>query len=461
MFPFAARHHFLQHGWALVKNVLNPSTVSLLRGASLAAASSRWKQLCDIPSIDVIFQRRQSKFSDPPLQHLVTHLEKRRFLLRYFRRIRHQRKEQKRIIEKLLNGRKKEDLTEEEIWKFTALLQKEILKTQGDSSSASCDRTIHNDPQMLQAISEYRANLWMTHPPLESVLRSGVLAEKLGKLAEEIGGIEKPVVFGDAPLLRDAFGGGVGYHFTAPLFGARTTKGTRSLAVTLIPFTFTPSSFCMEPHVLMRGLSPPSTSLHPASPSFSRGDFFSSHCVVQSYLSYGGAATGGSGGRHSRRSGALLRELFSPFLLNEYHIPFQLQRLLQFGLLSWDSSGTTTAPKKGGEKSAEEVEEYWEGRSLLSLCSSSPWRDTTGPDAIPRDKSSIVAGDVLVLNPHLLLAFGPNLTAAPELVYRVNVVSQSAKPFLGSPSWIRGWRSLPQEVCFAAPKVFPPLHRTN
>lgn len=456
MLPFAARQHFLEHGWSLARNALNPSTVSLLRAASLAAASARWKQLCDIPSIDVIFQRRQSKFSDPPLQHLVTHLEKRRFLLRYFRMIRRQRREQRKMIEKLLNGQKKEDLSEEEICKLSVLLQKEMLKKRGRSSIISCDRTIHNDPQMLQAISEYRANLWMTHQPLESLLRSAAVAEVLGKLAEEIGGVDKPVLFGDAPLVRDAFGGGIGYQCTAPLFGTRTTKSRRNVAVTFIPFTFTPSTFCLEPHAIIRPCTLGSSF---SSFPLSRDKIVSSHHIIRSFLSDGGGDKSNKNSKHHRSAMGLLHELSSPFLLNEYHIPFQLQRLFRFGLPSETTVRNGMHPEQRTVQNAEEKE--WRGESFISLCSSSPLNKTDENCTTFCRECSIAAGDVLIVDPHLLVAFGPNLTASPEVVYRLNIVSETAKPFMGSPSWIRGWRSLPQEVSFGARTVFPPLNGTD
>lgn len=458
MLPFAARHHFLEHGWTLVRNVLDPSTTHALHAASQEAASARWKQLCAVPSIDVIFRRRQSKFSDPPLQHMVTHLEKRRFLLQYFRKVRRQRKEQRRMVNEVLGGRKKEDLTEEEIRKLSAVLQEKVLKSGQKYSSISFDSTIYNDPQMLQAINEYRSNLWMTYQPLEALLRSSAVTGALGKLAEEIAGIEKPVVFGDSPLLRDAFGGGVGYQCTAPLFGVRTTKCRPNVAVTLIPFTFAPTRFCLEPHVLTR----------PFSSAFSFSSFPSccnvncsalpSHRFVHSFLLGDGKSSRRRGGRH-KGAAERLQALFSPFLLNEYHIPFQLQHLLQCGVPPEGVSQTSSHSECGVPSKV--VHRHWRGESLLSLCSLPTSQNTVegNPAAHCRD-SSIVAGDVLVVDPHLLLAFGPNLTSRPEVVYRVNVVSQSTKPFMGSPSWIRGWRSLPQEVNFAAPKVFPPLEST-
>lgn len=458
MLPFAARHHFLEHGWALARNVLDPSTIRALHAASLEAASARWKQLCAVPSIDVIFRQRQSKFSDPPLQHMVTHLEKRRYLLQYFRKVRHHRKEQRRMVKEVLGGRRKEDLTEEEICNLSTLLQDKVLKNGQKHSSILFDCTIYNDPQMLQAISEYRTNLWMTYPPLEALLRSSAVASALGKLAEEIGGIEKPVVFGDSPLLRDAFGGGVSYQCTAPLFGVRTTKRRPNVAVTLIPFTFAPASFCLEPHVLTRPFSLASSSLTFSSHSDENGNILPSHRFIQSFLLGDGKNSSHTSGRR-RGTTERLQALFSPFLLNEYHIPFQLQQLLQFGIPP--EAASQTAPCSECEVPSKAVNGYWRGESLLSLCSSSTTQNTAErAPAARRSDSSIAAGDVLIVDPHLLLAFGPNLTACPEVVYRINVVSQSTKPFMGSPSWIRGWRSLPQEVNFAAPKVFPPLEST-
>lgn len=393
MLPFAARQHFLEHGYAVIRSVLSDEMTTTLRRASLEAASARRRQLCEMPPIDTIF-RRQSSFSDPSLKAMASHLEKRRYLLQYHRFVKRKRRERKRLLTKFLKGRKMEELTSEEIYQLGVLLQEEVLSRDGSKqdtrhgvkSVMSSERTIHNDPQMLKAISDYRANLWMTHQGLQAILRNDAFSRELGRLAESVGGIDRPVVFSDSPIYREPYGSGTAYHCTAPCFGARTTSTRPCVAVTLMLFTFEPTPLCLEPHILEH-----------------------SHRLVRAHLSH-----------HPKT----LQRLFSPFLLSEAHVPFQLQHF----------------------PFAKELH----GKPLISPENESNPLSAPAPDRIQ-------AGDVVVVDPHTMLAFGPNCTSESELVYRLHVVSESAAPYMRSPSWIRGWRSLPQEVNFASPVVFPKL----
>jgi hypothetical protein len=75
--------------------------------------------------------------------------------------------------------------------------------------------------------------------------------------------------------------------------------------------------------------------------------------------------------------------------------------------------------------------------------------------------AGVRSGDVLVVNPHLMLAFGPNLEAQENLILQVNVVPQAGVADLSVPSWIKGWRSSRSSIHFGASAVFPPLHTTR
>lgn len=377
MLPFVARQHFLEKGYYIVRNVFSGNDLQEVRTAAMEAAVSRRHQLHHIPRIETVF-RQKAKFSDPSLTKMVSHLEKRRYILEYYRMVRRERRERTKLIQKFLKGRKKEDLSEEELYKLAVLIQQHVKG--GAACGRQCDRTIYNDTQMLHAITEHRANLWMTNKKLEKVLRSDYFKEALGRIATEVGGVENPVIFSDSPLYREAYGGGVGYHCSASQIGIRTTAQRSSLAVTLAVFTFAPSPLCFEPHILD-----------------------GSHLPVRAQLN---------------RCPQLISKLYTPFPVSEYHVPFALQQ--QFPGL--DSTIV--------------------GKSLLS---------TGSVDMTP--------GDVLVINPHLMVAYGPNFTPNPELVYRLHVVNEEAKPYLRSPSWIRSWRSLKKEVDFRSPIVFPTLGR--
>lgn len=388
MLLLAARQHFLEKGYALVRGAVEQKTVRELRCAALEAAVPRKGQLCGIPSIDTIFRHGQSKRCDPSLTAMAAHVEKRRTILHYYRMRRKQRRQQKRLLASLLNGRKMEELTGEDLWKLSTMMEKACRES--GVREGKC--TIRDDPQMLHAISEYRSNLWMTNQRLAHLLREAGFTSALGDLAEVVGGVSRPVVFCDSPIYREAFGSGAGFQCTAPLIGTRTTSRPAA-AVTLIIFTYAPSDLRLDPHILV-----------------------DSHNVVRSSVARGG-----------RR---MLQKLFSPFTLCEAHLPYQIQHLgLPPGMRATHLASGVTA--FGASSSC--------GKPTQS------------------NVDSIQAGDVLVVNPHLLLGFSPNATNEPEIVYRLNVVSADARPWLGSPSWIRGWRSLPQEVHFSSGTVFPPM----
>lgn len=386
--PFSARQQFLQKGYAILPNALPLATVQRIRAGALQSTTARSRFFYNLPNMEELLKSNQSKMSDPFLDPLLTQIDKRRFLLRYYKQLKRQRRQLTRTVRKFLNGRTREDLSPEELWRLSELVVLEAHKASG----RGCTSTVHNDAQLLASIDNYRANAWMTSADLTEVLTSDQdLKSALATVAEIVGGVEKPVVFGDSPLLRPVFGNPVGYHCTAPVIGTRTNapqRGGGVPAVTLLIFTYVPTRQRLEPHVLEN------------SHKFVRDQYI--HQV------------------HPRR-------LFSTFLPLEAHIP---QTLQQF---HFDSSVV--------------------GRSLLdcegSSNSSSGGADGSGP---------IGAGTVVAVDPHLMMAFGPNATWDDEVVYRLNVVNEEARPFLSAPSWVRGWRSLPREVHFASPVMFPPLY---
>ncbi|KAK7197975.1 hypothetical protein NESM_000752500 [Novymonas esmeraldas] len=383
--PFAARQHFLEHGYAIVPNALSSSIVERIRAGALDATTARSRTFADLPNIHSLLKSKP-KYSDPLIEGFASHLQKRQYILRYYRDVRRQKRRLRRAAKALLNGRDASELSGEEMWKLSELLSAEALKTSG----RGCTSTVKTDSQMLMAIDQYRANAWMTNAALEAALRdTEAFMRPLAQLAEIVGGVERPVIFGDVPLLRKAYGNPVGYHCLAPTIGARTNAraskgGGGATAVSMVLFTYTPTPLCLPPFVMRH----------------------SQHAVRHQYL-------------HNVRADQLWRR-FAP---TEADMRDQLRHF--------------------------HFDESVVGQSLVSSPATS---DSAA--AMP----VIGPGTVMVVDPHLMMAFGANMTAQSEVVYRINVVSETARPSLTPPSWVRGWRTMPQEVHFASPLVFPPLH---
>lgn len=383
--PFAARQHFLEHGYAIVPNALSHDVVSRLRTSALSSTVARSRYFADLPNIYSLLQTKP-KMVDPFYDSMMTHLEKRRYIVRYYRQAKRQKRQLRRAAKKFLAGRDVSELSGEEMWKLSELVSASMTKTSGKG----CTSTVSTDAQMLTAINDYRANAWMTNSELEAVLRdTDAFVKPLSQLVEIVGGVDDPVVFSDAPLLREAYGNSVGYHCTAPLIGTRTNArvsrgGGDAAAVSLILFTYTPTSTCLPPFVMRH----------------------SQHVVRAQYL-------------HSVRA----QRLHCRFAPMESDTRDQLRHF------DFDASVV--------------------GESLVAL--------PTTHSSTAASPPLIEAGTVMVVDPHLMMAFGPNMTDQSEVIYRLNVVSAKAKPFMSAPSWIRGWRTMPQEVSFASPAVFPPL----
>lgn len=387
---FAARQQFLQHGYAVLPGAVERSTAESIRAGALSSTLARSRFFYHVPQVeDLLKSRSAAQQSAAFPDSVLVEMQKRKALLQHYRKLKRQRRRLTRTVRTFLNGRTREDLSPADLWKLSELLALEASKASG----RGCTSTVHDDPQMLASINRYRANAWMTNEALRSVLRmDAALKSSLAAMAEMVGGVDQPVVFGDSPLLRPAFGNPVGYHCTAPMIGTRTNarppqgRGSGSApAVTLLVFTYAASKHCLEPYVLQN-----------------------SHRFVQE--------------QYIHRVPP--QELFSFFMPHEAHIPFALQQFC------FDRSVV--------------------GRSLLPV---------GGGDGKTAGTSGISPGTVMVVDPHIMMAFGPNLGWESEVVYRLNVVSEGALPFLAAPSWIRGWRSLPREVHFASPVVFPPLYK--
>ncbi|CAJ1035160.1 hypothetical protein, conserved [Leishmania lindenbergi] len=383
--PLAARQHFLEHGYAIVPNVLSNSVVERIRSGALTSTTARHRSFAQLPNIHSLLKSKP-KYTDPFYDGLMPHLQKRQYILRYYRDMRRHKRRLRRAAKAFLNGRDVSELNREEMWTLSEMVSAEAQKMSG----RGCTSTVKTDPQMLMAIDQYRANAWMTSPQLEAVIRdTEEFVKPLSQLAELVGGVARPVIFGDVPLLREAYGNPVGYHCLAPTIGTRTnarvSKGDgEATAVSMVLFTYTPTPLCLPPFVMRH----------------------SQHVVRRQYL-------------HSVRP----ERLWRPFAPMEADIRDQLRRF------QFDSSVV--------------------GQSLLAGAATSGSTATT---------PVIGPGTVMVVDPHLMMAFGSNMTPQSEVIYRINVVAENARPHLMAPSWIRGWRTMPQEVHFASPVVFPPLY---
>ena len=54
--PFAARQHFLEHGYAVLPDVLSPDMVSRIRTNALASTLARAKYFAELPNIHSLLQ---------------------------------------------------------------------------------------------------------------------------------------------------------------------------------------------------------------------------------------------------------------------------------------------------------------------------------------------------------------------------------------------------------------------
>ncbi|KEG13356.1 hypothetical protein DQ04_01051090 [Trypanosoma grayi] len=367
--PFAARQHFLEHGYAVLPATLGAPLIERLRPALVASTVARARHLTEVPDIESMLKSK-AKLSDPLYEKVMTRLQRRRYLLRLYRTEKRRRKQLAQVAAKFLNGRRKEELTGEELWTLSEKLSTEAAKMSGKG----CQSTVQNDPQMLRAINEYRCNVWMTNKELQSVVRDPSFWEPLGVIATDVGGVEQPVLFSDASIFREPYGSPFGYHCTAPTIGVKT-NGSHMVAVSLLVFTHRPDQQTM-PLFVLKG----------------------SHRFVRE--------------QYIRRVPP--GDLSLPFLPMESHIPEQIKRF------QFDSS-VVGAPMNGGDE--------------------------------------ISPGTVVVLDPHLMIGIGANASTARVVVHKLNLVSQDAQPFMKAPSWITAWRSLPAEVNFASPVVFPPFFR--
>ncbi|ORC92086.1 uncharacterized protein TM35_000043000 [Trypanosoma theileri] len=365
--PFAARQHFLEHGYAILPAVLPTPIVERLKDALISATVARSRCLIDVPDIESMLKCK-AKLSDPLYAKVVTRLQRRKYLLRLYRAEKRRRKQLSEIAAKFLNGRKKEDLTGEELWKLSEILTTEVSKMSGKG----CQSTIQNDPQMLRAINEYRCNVWMTNKEIQTLVRDSSFWKPIGSIATNVGGVERPVLFSDAPMFREPYGSPFGYHCTAPTFGVKTNS-RQVHAVTLLLFTHSPNDYQMPLYILKN------------SHRFVREQYITRVPPV---------------------------DLSMPFLPMESHIPEQLKRF------NFDSS-VVGSLVEGAE--------------------------------------NITPGTIIAVDPHLMIGMGPNASTERVVVYKLNMVAEDAPPFMKSPSWVTGWRSLPREVNFASPIVFPPF----
>nr|CCD12888.1 unnamed protein product [Trypanosoma congolense IL3000] len=244
LLPFAARQHYLEHGYAILPNVLSPPLVGQLRESLIASTVARSRYFIDLPDMDSLLKSRE-KLSDPLYTKVMERLQRRKHIMRQYREEKRQRKRLAKVAANILNGRKKEDLSGEELWRLSEALAKEV----GKMSGKGCEATVSNDPQMLRAINQYRCNVWMTNKDLQAMVRDPSFTETIGEVATNVGGVERPVLFCDAPMFREPYGGPFGYHCTAPTIGVKT-NGKSTNAVSLLVFTHRPDKQTMPMFVL-------------------------------------------------------------------------------------------------------------------------------------------------------------------------------------------------------------------
>lgn len=385
MLPFALRQHYLQYGYCVVPghhifNTANetgvqppPSTVSAsavehLRLLVLQATNARSKEFLSLPTMESIL-KSATKLTDPTYERMLRRMKqyqenraRRQRLRRKYLRLK--RKHAANTPTRVSGGASGED-----VWRLTQAVLEELESLK---RSENCGSTIANDPQLLKAIEEYRVNLWMTDRGIEAAIR-GELGKALGRVAQEVAGVDSPVLFSDSPIARPAFGRPVLFHISAPTIGVSFDAPT-SAATTLLVFTHAASCTSMQPFIIRSSRDRVRSQL-----------WGPTRCVDPTKLE--------------------LR--FSPL---ESHIPHMTQHF------------------------------------------------RLGDDAVSEPLTGVMPGDTIVLDPHTMIGFGPNLSGDSNVVYRANVVSRSSTPSLQCLSWLVGWRSSPSRVKFSADVVFPRLY---
>lgn len=400
MIPFALRQQYLANGFAVVPRevawpaIAAPSPkvdLEALKAALMSACRARSSQFIKVPSIEQVV-KSSTRVSDPTYDKLMKRLSEYQRKKKKYKELRQKylaaRRGARSIRETMMKGEGKQvkmstastadpsrlDKKSVDVWK----LSQEILQQlQKERKPELCDSTVDNDPQLLSAISDHRVNLWMTSKVIEQAVR-GEFGKCIGRIAEDVGGVERPVLFNDAPIYRDALGRPFCYHCNAPWIGIKHGATPDNASVCVYLCTDDVNECSLFAHVLMN-----------------------SHMAVRSQLKM----PHGCSEAHVDPNKLLLS-----FIPMESHMPFMTKHF------------------------------------------------SFGDEVVGRPLTMLRKGDVVVVNPFMMIGFGPNLLMDERVVWKLNVVSAESQPCLRLPSWVQSWRTSPQQVNFKAATVFPRLH---
>jgi hypothetical protein len=214
----AERQHFLTNGWAVVRDAFPQATAMRLRELGAAAVRARPDAFPQYPTI-ASSCREYWLDEAATVEAMVS--RRRRILTRLAALKRKRRGLPPKVA----------PATGSEIMAMTQLLMKRSLVS----------------PAVRDAVDRTRKNIWMTCPAIEKELCGGPLGALAGRVAEEIGGVERPVLAADSPLLQEPFGAPMAFAMAAPLFPVDPRV---SAAVSVWAFTHTSSASKSSVHLL-------------------------------------------------------------------------------------------------------------------------------------------------------------------------------------------------------------------
>ena len=217
------RQHFLDDGWAIVRDVLPKDYALQLRKIGSCAVRARPKAFIAFPTLS----DSAKEFYEPEAEMLNKLLSKRRRLLKRYELLKKTQRERRGL------QAPSPPATGEEIMAMVALLASQTERA----------------PAVHEAIDATRKNIWMTSRDVEREVREGLLGEIAGNLAMEVGGVESPSLVADSPVLQEGLGAPFGFNISAPYFPVDTL---RSSCVSLWVFTHRSSTEKSAVHVLRR-----------------------------------------------------------------------------------------------------------------------------------------------------------------------------------------------------------------
>jgi hypothetical protein len=392
------QEEFATEGYTVIPNALNAATTASLRTAIKKAVAERAKHIQELPKAVDVFKQQQDTPEPDPMQA--------KFMAK-FKEVKRRKAEalrRKRLVRKAEREGKPHpflgqaaaptptagrsaaqepkfarDATKDDVWEMAQKIAQQLVAVPAQLSS------VYNDPARLKAINVHRCNTWMTDERVKAHV-FGDVGKLLGRLAADVAGVQRPVLFADRPLVRDAFQRPTLFHCAAPLIGVqRHLTGKADGLYDPNARLTTCSAWVMLDDCA--GLS---------------SDFWvlrRSHEVVRRKL-----------WDAVKRKGVDARDLTVEFAAMDSDVSYWLQKFPEL--------------EAGGEAVS-----------------------------VP-----LKAGSIVLCDPHLLAATGPNFTRHSHITTQFLMVSQTeAQPSVHPSSWVREWRAQSRHVDFGNGVIFPKL----